>query len=146
MEGCVDDMKGVPPRDDGGAGDVYRRSIFTGGRRPVFMEPLPSGFPRSYTSGRRGGGGGGCLRMRRRSSFPIKDDAGYIGYLSDRESNSSDEGNVMNMQVLHRRRQELLGSDMSFSSCLMLFITVCGLLFLFLFAASPWGIPPPRRL
>jgi hypothetical protein len=84
--------------------------------------------------------------MRRRSSFPIKDDAGYIGYLSDRESNSSDEGNVMNMQVLHRRRQELLGSDMSFSSCLMLFITVCGLLFLFLFAASPWGIPPPRRL
>jgi hypothetical protein len=52
----------------------------------------------------------------------------------------------MNMQVLHRRRQELLGSDMSFSSCLMLFVTVCGLLLLFLFAASPWGIPPPRRL
>ena len=141
MEGCVDDMNGVPTRDDGGAGAVYRRSIFTGGR-PAFMESLPPGFPRSYNCGRRGGG----LRMRRRSSFPIKDDAGYIGYSSDRESNSSDEGNVMNMQVVHRRRQELLGSDMSFSSCLMLFITVCGLLFLFLFAASPWGIPPPRRL
>jgi hypothetical protein len=135
MEGS-NDMKGCLSPTDGRAG-------ITGGR-PAFMEPLPPGFPRYYNAHRSGGGG--ALRMRRRSSFPIKDDAGYIGYLSDRESNSSDEGNVMNMQVLHRRRQELLGSDMSFSSCLMLFVTVCGLLFLFLFAASPWGIPPPRRL
>ena len=145
MEGYVDDTKkGVPSRDDGSAGAIYRRSRIITGGRPAFMEPLPPGFPRYYNAHRSGGGG--ALRMRRRSSFPIKDDAGYIGYLSDRESNSSDEGNVMNMQVLHRRRQELLGSDMSFSSCLMLFVTVCGLLFLFLFAASPWGIPPPRRL
>jgi hypothetical protein len=148
MEGYVDDTKKeVQSRDDGSAGAIYRRSRIITGGRPAFMEPLPPGFPRYYNAPR----GNiftttGALHMRRKSSFPIKDDAGYIGYLSDRESNNSDEGNVMNMQVLHRRRQELLGSDMSFSSCLMLFVTVCGLLLLFLFAASPWGIPPPRRL
>jgi hypothetical protein len=50
--------------------------------------------------------------------------------------------------VVARRRRELLGSDadMSFSNCLFMMITVCGLLMLFLFAVSPWGVPPPRRL
>jgi hypothetical protein len=78
---------------------------------------------------------------RRRSSFPLKDDAGYIGYLSD------DESGVPGSTMVSRRR-ELLGSDadVSFSNCMMLMITVCGLLMLFLFAVSPWGVPPPRQL
>jgi hypothetical protein len=140
MEGN-DDMKGGLSPTDGRAGITSSR--------PAFMEPLRSGFiPRYYYNAHQGNifSAGGALRMRRRLSFPIKDDAGYIGYLSDSESNSSGEGNIMNTMVLRRHREELLGSDMSFSSCLMLFVTVCGLLFLFLFAASPWGIPPPRRL
>jgi hypothetical protein len=88
------------------------------------------------------------MRKRRsssspQSSFSIKDDAGYIGYLSDDESDDRDS-NVM----IRRRRRELLGSDadVSFSNCMLMMITVCGLLMLFLFAVSPWGVPPPRRL
>jgi hypothetical protein len=97
-----------------------------------------------------GGAGAGPLRVMRRcrssSSFPLKDDAGYIGYLSDDESvrENGDDGDVM--RVVHRRRRELLGSDISFSNCLLLMITVGGLLMLFMFAVSPWGVPPPRRL
>jgi hypothetical protein len=91
--------------------------------------------------------------MRRRrssssqSSFPIKDDAGYIGYLSDDESGGGDSHRDSNV-VIRRRRRELLGSDadVSFSNCMLMMITVCGLLMLFLFAVSPWGVPPPRRL
>jgi hypothetical protein len=88
----------------------------------------------------------------RRSSFPLKDDAGYIGYLTDDESGggggSSDEGDSggMMMSVVDRRRRELVGSDLSFSGCMFMMITVGGLLMLFLFAVSPWGVPPPRRL
>jgi hypothetical protein len=63
--------------------------------------------------------------------------------LSDDESDDRDS-NVM----IRRRRRELLGSDadVSFSNCMLMMITVCGLLMLFLFAVSPWGVPPPRRL
>jgi hypothetical protein len=95
-----------------------------------------------------GGGGGGALRMRNRSSsFPLKDDAGYIGYLTDDdESGSGDEGEGDVKSVVDRRRRELIGSDISFSACMFMMFTACGLLMLFLFAASPWGIPPPRRL
>jgi hypothetical protein len=66
--------------------------------------------------------------------------------LSDDESvgGTGDEGDVLN--VVHRRRRELIGSDISFSDCMFMIITVGGLLMLFLFAVSPWGVPPPRRL
>ncbi len=98
-------------------------------------------------------GGGG--RMRRSVSvsppwFPLKDDAGYIGYITDDESGSGNEeeggGHVMN--IVRRRRSELLrtDTDISFSGCLFMMITAVVLLFLFLFAVSPWGVPPPRRL
>jgi hypothetical protein len=69
--------------------------------------------------------------------------------LSDDESGSGDEGEEGGrgmMSVVLRRRRELLGPDISFSSCMFMMITVCGLLMLFLFAVSPWGVPPPRRL
>lgn len=146
--------------------------------RPAFMEPLLEGsniMDRKLTadyyahddwrmdamsgggSGGGGGGGGGSdvgLRMRRSSSssppsFPLKDDAGYIGYITDDESGSGDEGEgggVMN--IVRRRRSELLrtDADISFSGCLFMMIIAVGLLFLFLFAVSPWGVPPPRRL
>jgi hypothetical protein len=101
--------------------------------------------------GGSGGGSGSGLRRRRvASSFPLKNEAGYIGYLTDSES-SSDYDDVFGggggaVTSVRRRRSDLLGSDVSFSSCLMLFITVGGLLLLFLFALSPWGVPPPRRL
>ena len=80
------------------------------------------------------------LRQNRRkmTTFPIKDDARYIGYLSDDDDDDDD--------IVRRRRRDLLGSDVSFSSCLLLFITVCGLLMLFIFAVSPLGVPPPKRL
>lgn len=126
--------------------------------RPVFMEPLPLGggvlLPRDGGHYRRGiivSNDNRAVRMMKKSSswssFPIKDDAGYIGYLSDDESVESggDASDVM-MKVLNRRRRELMGSDISFSDCMFMMVAVGGLLLLFLFAASPWGVPPPRRL
>ena len=153
-----------------GNGSVYhrgfgikKRSWFVSGRsRPAFMEPLGVPPPRDgnyvrLVGGGGGlGGGGGALRMNRRRSsssllFPIKDDAGYIGYLTYDESvgGSGDEGEGgrgMMMSVVDRRRRELVGSDLSFSGCMLMMITVGGLLMLFMFAVSPWGVPPPRRL
>ena len=139
-------------------GDLFHHPAKTG-VRPVFMEPLPPRgvlLPRDGGHYRRGiivSNDNRAVRMRRRlSSFPIKDDAGYIGYVTDdgsSESGSSESGgdasDVM-MKVLNRRRRELMGSDMSFSDCMFMMIAVGGLLMLFLFAASPWGVPPPRRL
>ena len=94
--------------------------------------------------------GGDVVRMRSSSppppsSFPLKDDAGYIGYLTDDEQDIVVGGVA---STVARRRRELLGSDadVSFSGCLFMMITVCGLLMLFLFAVSPWGVPPPKRL
>ena len=151
-----------------GRGSVYhrgfginKRSWFGGRSRPAFMEPLvgvPPPRDGNYVrlvggGGGLGGGGGGGVGMRR-SSFPIKDDAEYIGYLSDDDESggggSGDEGEEggrgMMMSVVDRRRRELVGSDLSFSGCMLMMITVGGLLMLFIFAVSPWGVPPPRRL
>ena len=153
---------------------IKKRSWFGGRSRPAFMEPMPPrGVPQGVPppnggkgvpppcdgnyvrlvegGGGGGGGDGGDLRMirRRSSSFPLKDDAGYIGYLSDDESaggSGDEEGGGGVMKIVDRRRRELIGSDISFSGCMLMMITVCGLLMLFIFAASPWGIPPPRRL
>jgi hypothetical protein len=100
-----------------------------------------------------GGGGGGRMRHSSSSSsppssFPLKDDAGYIGYITDDESGSGDEEGRHVINIMRRRRHELLrtDADISFSGCLFMMITAVGLLFLFLFAVSPWGVPPPRRL
>ena len=152
------DMQGIPPRDDGvqlvggrvggggggGGGVSYRWNRL----RPAFMEPLVGSPPRD----------GVALQLNKRkrsSSFPLKDDAGYIGYLTDDDednsgssgsSGSGDQGEGDMMKIVDRRRRELIGPDISFSGCMFMMITVCGLLMLFLFAASPWGVPPPRRL
>ena len=141
-------MRGVPP-PYGGSGT---RLAGGGGGGP---SPYDGSYAR--LAGRQADmlGYGGKLvvgeedsGMRRRpssqSSFPIKDDAGYIGYLSDDESGGGDRDST----VVSRRRRELLGSDadVSFSNCMLMMITVGGLLMLFLFAVSPWGVPPPRRL
>jgi hypothetical protein len=70
--------------------------------------------------------------------------------LTDDESDSGvsggDEDNSNIIRMVRRRRRELIGNDISFSGCLFLMIIVCGLLLLFMFAVSPWGVPPPRRL
>ena len=132
--------QGVPPPRDGN----YVRLVGSGEGVP----PPRDGYERGELVG-GGGGGGGALRMirRRSSSFPLKEDAGYIGYLTDDDESvggSGDEGE--GVSIVERRRRELIGSDISFSGCMLMMITVCGLLMLFIFAASPWGIPPPRRL
>ena len=104
-----------------------------------------------------GEGGGGRLVGDKRSTFPIKDDAGYIGYLTDYEDDMVSDGGCGRdggrdggsiCSTVTRRRRELLASDsdVSFSNCMMMIITICGLLLLFLFAVSSWGVPPPRRL
>ncbi len=142
----------LPLNDDDTAGDALHHPSKIMEVRPAFMEPLPpgGGGPPSRQRGIIVNNDSGAVRMRRSSSssssssFPLKDDAGYIGYLSDDES-GGDASDVM-MKVLSRRRRELMGSDISFSGCMFMMIAACGLLMLFLFAASPWGVPPPRRL
>ena len=90
--------------DGGGGGGDGGGGIIKKRSRPAFMEPLPS-----FIS----------------SSASFQDDAGYIGYLTDDESG----GGVMN--IVERRRRELIGSDVSFSACmLMMIIVACGLLML----------------
>ena len=114
-------------------------SVYFGGRirkmvRPPFIE------------------GGVCASMATaaefvsRRSFPLKDDAGYIGYLTDAEDADAAAESEADAEEIRRRRRELVGSDVSFSNCMLMMITVCGLIMLFLFAVSPWGVPPPRRL
>jgi hypothetical protein len=142
----MEPLGGVPPPNGGS----YAR--LAGGVSSVGVPPRDGGFKRvpaseDVVSSGVGYGGGYCgeLMKRSSSSFPIKDDAGYIGYLSDDESGGGDRHCD---STVARRRRELLGSnaDVSFSGCLFMMITVCGLLMLFLFAVSPWGVPPPRRL
>jgi hypothetical protein len=167
------DMRGGPSPNDGGYYGSYgrgfgikKRSWFGGrsrllGSRPAFMEPLPGvppGVPPPHdggASGGAGGGAGGGLRIRNSLSSSrsyFQDDAGYIGYLTDDDESSgsgsgNDEGNHNNiMRMVRRRRRELIGHDISFSNCMLLMTTVGCLLLLFMFAVSPWGVPPPRRL
>lgn len=90
----------------------YRSTRLHRLRRPGFMEPLGGGY---VSDGER----------RRSRSFPIQDDAGYIGYLSDDESDSGGQG-IMSMMMVTRRRRELLGidGDISFSMCCLLVVMV----------------------
>ena len=142
-------MEPLPPGGPPPNGGNYVRLVGDGGSVVGGRGGVGDGGG-GVVGGRGGvGDGRGAVRIRRSSSsssssFPIKDDAGYIGYLSDDES-GGDASDVM-MKVLSRRRRELMGSDMSFSGCMFMMIAACGLLMLFLFAASPWGVPPPRRL
>ena len=145
---------GVPPPHDGGAGGGAMGGAISGAMGGA--RRLGSGGAGRLGSGGAMGGAGwlgnrGGLRIRKlisssRSSFPVKDDTGYIGYLTDDESGSGvDEGDNNIMRIVRRRRRELIGNDISFSNCMFLMITVGCLLLLFMFAVSPWGVPPPRR-
>ena len=134
--------RGVPP-PNGGSCDALLASF--GKSRTEYARLAGGG---GGAGGRLAGGGGGCI-TKRKLSFPLKDDAGYIGYLTDDEEDTAVvSGSGDGASTVARRRRELLGSDadVSFSNCLFMMITVCGLLMLFLFAVSPWGVPPPRRL
>jgi hypothetical protein len=110
----------------------YQHRFWYRPRRPAFMEPLGVPPPNGgYGVGVRGDG---SLRMMRTwsSSFPIKDDAGYIGYLSDDDTGSGggsggDEGIISSTRnMVRRRRHELLGidGDISFSMCCLLVVIV----------------------
>ena len=144
-------MRGVPSRYDGvqfvggrvGSGGAYRWNRL----RPAFMEGVPppnggnyvrlvEGVPRGVPPHNGGYGvgvrGDGALRMMRKrsSSFPIKDDAGYIGYLSDDDESGSGSGSGSGdegiMGMVRRQRRELLGidGDISFSMCCLLVVIV----------------------
>lgn len=120
-------------------------SVYFGGRirkmvRPPFIE---GGVCASMAAASAAESSESAEFVTRRRSFPLKDDAGYIGYLTDGEDADADADSDAEIR---RRRRELVGSDVSFSNCMLMMITVCGLIMLFLFAVSPWGIPPPRRL
>lgn len=119
-------------------------SVYFGGRirkmvRPPFIEGGVCASMAAASAAESAESAVAAEFVTRRRSFPLKDDAGYIGYLTDGEDADSDA-------EIRRRRRELVGSDVSFSNCMLMMITVCGLIMLFLFAVSPWGIPPPRRL
>jgi hypothetical protein len=127
------DMRGVPSRDDGvqlvggrvGGGGAYRWNRV----RPAFMEPLGVPPPNGgYGVGVRGDDGSLRMMRKRSSSFPIKDDAGYIGYLSDDDTGSGgDEGIISSTRnMVRRQRRELLGidGDISFSMCCLLVVIV----------------------
>jgi hypothetical protein len=72
------------------------------------------------------------------SSFPLKDDAGYIGYLSD-EGGSDDDI----ISVVHRRRRELLGPDISFTMCCLLMVMVLMVMMVMVWGGFRWGFRPP---
>jgi hypothetical protein len=101
---------------------MERPPFIEGGVCPVTMTAAAA------AAGRRGRGG----------RLAFKDDAGYIGYLTDDESGSDSGGSSMEM-VYRRRRDELLGRDggfdLSFSVCLLV-ITAFVVLVL-------WGLRPP---
>jgi hypothetical protein len=80
------------------------------------------------------------MRRRRSSSFPLKDDAGYIGYLTD-EGGSGGSGDDI-MSVVHRRRRELLGPDISFTMCCLLMVVVMVMVMVIMWGFR-WGFRPP---
>ena len=123
----------------------YQHRFWHRPRRPAFMEGAPpngenyvrlvEGVPPpngGYGVGVRGDDGSLRMIRTRSSSFPIKDDAGYIGYLSDDDTGSGggsggDEGIISSTRNLVRRqRRELLGidGDISFSMCCLLVVIV----------------------
>jgi hypothetical protein len=76
-----------------------------------------------------------------RGRLAFKDDASYIGYLTDDESGSGSDssGDSYTEMVYRRRRDELLGNnsgfDVSFSVCLFVIVALVGLVW--------WGLRPP---
>ena len=133
------------------------------GVRPVFMEPLgvPLGVPPprdgNYVRLVEGGGpsprDGGAIRNRlmrnRTSSFPLKEDAGYIGYLTDDDDNDDERGGGSGsggddiISVVHRRRRELLGPDISFTMCCLLMVMVLMVMVMMVWGGFRWGFRPP---
>ena len=91
-------------------------------RRPAFMEPL-----------------------RMSSSFPLKDDAGYIGYLTDDDDERGGGGSGGDdiISVVHRRRRELLGPDISFTMCCLLMVMVLMVMMVMVWWGYRWGFRPP---
>jgi len=107
---------GGPPPHDG-----YTLGVPPGG--PLGVPPPHDGYERP---------------LKRSSSFPLKDDAGYIGYLSD-EGGSDDDI----MSVVRRRRRELLGPDISFTMCCLLMLVVMVMAVMVVVWGFRWGFRPP---
>ena len=75
----------------------------------------------------------------RRGRLAFKDDAGYIGYLTDSESESGSGSSSSMEMVYRRRRDELLGRgggfELSFSVSLVVIVALVVLVW--------WGLRPP---
>ena len=116
---------------------IKKRYWFGGRSRPPFMEPgVPLGVPLGVPPPHDGYKG----HLRRSSSFPLKDDAGYIGYLSDEGGSGAGDGDIMS--VVHRRRRELLGPDISFTMCCLLMVMVMMVVMMVMWWFR-WGFRPP---
>ena len=103
------------------------------------MEPgvppgVPLGVPPPHDGYKR--------QLRRSSSFPLNDDAGYIGYLSDEEGSGAGDGGDDIMSVVHRRRRQLLGPDISFTMCCLLMVMVMMVMVMVVWGFR-WGFRPP---
>ena len=126
-------------------------------RRPAFMEPLvggppgvPPGVPPPHDGYKLGvppPHDGYERPLKRSSSFPLKDDAGYIGYLTDDDERSGGSGSGSGgddiMSVVHRRRRELLGPDISFTMCCLLMVMVLMVMVMVVWWGFRWGFRPP---
>ena len=69
-----------------------------------------------------------CLLQKKHSSFPIKGDAEYIGYLTDSDSEGgeidSDSESGLLLSIVRDRRRELLGSDCDFTMTFFIMVVV----------------------
>ena len=78
-----------------------------------------------------------CLLRKKYASFPIKRDAGYIGYLTDSESEGGEggEGGVL-LGMVRDNRRVLLGSDCDFTMTLFVMVVVVIVMVVFMASVS----------
>jgi hypothetical protein len=121
---------GVPPPHDGVRLAVLGRGALG---VPLGVPPPHDGFGLGVPLGVPPPHDGYKRHLRSSSSFPLKDDAGYIGYLSDDDDI---------MSVVRRRRRELLGPDISFTMCCLLMVMVMMVVMMVVWGFR-WGFRPP---
>lgn len=103
------------PSNDGNSHHHGRRGF------PDFFDPTTLSSLTGSGSGGGGFGRTGALRMgrRSRSGIQFKDDAGYIGYISDGADDGGDGGSFRNIPRMSsddflQIRRQFIGSDISF--------------------------------
>jgi hypothetical protein len=86
-----------------------------------------------------------CLLRKKYASFPIKRDAGYIGYLTDSESEGGEGveggeggegGGGVLLGMVRDNRRVLLGSDCDFTMTLFVMVVVVIVMVVFMASVS----------